>query len=689
MALLDSIRSIFGGRNTPPSELAQVNVRGWQQPPNRSAQEVLSLSQRSIALLKPTSKIRDAVQRVAFTATVDGEPAPEKSVLHQVLTRPNAVMSGPACRALEVLWLDLLGESFAVVTRSESGGVDYMPVPPTWVTLELGEPKPYKIRLGDLDYRFSMDEVVHMRRLNPMDPYGRGVGLGLAAIDEVETEEYAAKFAKSFFYNRAAPEYLIALDGGAHTGALVAQAQAKFDEENRGFARAWRTKIMGGTSVSVHQLTSQFDKLNMVDFRRALQDFVRELYGVPPELFGQLESSNRATITAALEIFGMLVVNPRCSFLCDEYNTKLIPRLEALGFGVGRELVEYKSAVPRDRDFTLEVMGKRPEAFTVNEWREVAGLKPRQDGDVYLRQADHWEAVDASDIISVTPIKAATPPPLPSSLKGLPTDRPVLRLIKQAPADLELILRELQPERMRSVIYEEGQQTLVAWAQRESEATKAPIPDTITLNPFVTRYLDEHALASVKEIDTTTRNAMRAALIDGVRAGEGTALLIKRLRELPEMSRERAELIARTEVGRAANAGKHAAYSLNPAIDYKRWVATSGSRTRPAHMELSGQIKAVDQPFTYGIQTAMYPGGWGSAAMDARCRCTIAAHFIEDETLSIDQLITKDTAQANAFDEALKSTDERMTRLVYDALQAQLEQDIIPAIRRVYGQEAA
>ena len=65
-------------------------------------------------------------------------------------------------------------------------------------------------------------------------------------------------------------------------------------------------------------------------------------------------------------------------------------------------------------------MGKRPEAFTVNEWREVAGLKPRQDGDVYLRQADHWEAVDASDIISVTPIRSGYAPTPPSSLKGLP-----------------------------------------------------------------------------------------------------------------------------------------------------------------------------------------------------------------------------------------------------------------------------
>ena len=80
---------------------------------------------------------------------------------------------------------------------------------------------------------------------------------------------------------------------------------------------------------------------------------------------------------------------------------------------------------------------------------------------------------------------------------------------------------------MRSVIYEEGRQTLVAWAQRESEATTSADPDSVTLNPSVTRYLDGTHWPGVKGSATDAATPLRAALIDGVRAGEGPRCLIE------------------------------------------------------------------------------------------------------------------------------------------------------------------
>lgn len=691
MAILDSLRRLFGRNPTPPPGLSGDGalVRGHREPPDNGAAGVLSLANTSIALAKPISKIRESIQQVSFYVTKEGEQVSEGAV-HELLRRPNSSMSGAACRALEVMYLDLLGESFAVIREGEDG-LEYMPVPPTWVEILPGEALPYKIRLGSVDFRFSADEVVHYRRLNASDPYGRGVGLGQVAVDEAESEEYASKYAKSFFYNSARPEHLIVLDPGEYGQDAVQQAQAKFDEVNRGFSAAWRTYVVGGAKIDVKQLTSQFKDLNMVEFRRAQQDFVRELYGIPPEVFGQLESSNRATVTMALEIYGRAVIDPRCSFLSSEYNAKLIPRLELMGYDVAGEAVEFKSSVPRDREFALTVMQSRPEAFTLNEWRILAGERARDDGNVYLRKADEWEVIEAADIISMTPLKA-TPPPIPR--KRLPTDGSMrLRIVSndKGASDIELIMRELEPERIEYPLYAAAQTTLKEWARAEylRTAQEQGAPSDSILNPFVTRYLDEYGAESVKEINATTRAAIKAQLIEGVRAGEGSRQLAARLRDMPDMDRSRAELIARTETARAANAGKLTAYKLNPAVQYKRWVATSGARTRPQHQQLSGQIRAVDMPFEYGGMTAMHPGGWGTAAMDARCRCTIVAHFPEDMELALKDQIKADSESAEAFDAALKSADEALTLAIYDALQAQLNDDIIPAIYRVLGQEAA
>lgn len=48
-----------------------------------------------------------------------------------------------------------------------------------------------------------------MRDLNPYDPFGRGLGQSEPLADEIEIDEYAAKFQKNFFLNDATPATII------------------------------------------------------------------------------------------------------------------------------------------------------------------------------------------------------------------------------------------------------------------------------------------------------------------------------------------------------------------------------------------------------------------------------------------------------------------------------------------------
>lgn len=55
----------------------------------------------------------------------------------------------------------------------------------------------------------------------------------------------------------------------------------------------------------------------------------------------------------------------------------------------------------------------------------------------------------------------------------------------------------------------------------------------------------------------------------------------------------------------------------------RQWDSTLDKRTRPAHRELDGQLREMDQPFEYMGHTAMYPGGFGVAKLDINCRCVL------------------------------------------------------------------
>lgn len=86
----------------------------------------------------------------------------------------------------------------------------------------------------------------------------------------------------------------------------------------------------------------------------------------------------------------------------------------------------------------------------------------------------------------------------------------------------------------------------------------------------------------------------------------------------------RRELIARTELTHAANAGTH---SLGKEWGAKKhsWLATGDDRTRDSHRNASGQSRNIDEPFNVGGYKMMYPGdtSLGAPVSEiADCRCT-------------------------------------------------------------------
>ena len=155
-------------------------------------------------------------------------------------------------------------------------------------------------------------------------------------------------------------------------------------------------------------------------------------------------------------------------------------------------------------------------------------------------------------------------------------------------------------------------------------------------------YLDKKGLTKlVKDITDTTKEQIRRFLIKSQEENLTLPESVKLLQK-SGITNYRAELIARTETGRAANLGSVVGAVSTGLVTDKMWISTIDSRTRrtpPAefdHLEMDGVTIPMDDYFTLyskngGAELMLHPcDDNGSAANVCNCRCTIGYQVKRD-----------------------------------------------------------
>ena len=115
------------------------------------------------------------------------------------------------------------------------------------------------------------------------------------------------------------------------------------------------------------------------------------------------------------------------------------------------------------------------------------------------------------------------------------------------------------------------------------------------------------------------------------------------------------QLIARTEMHSAYNAGRHAAYKRSGVVQKKGWSSMVGDkRTRPWHADANGQEVGLDSPFIVMDEPMMYPGDpAGSPENVIQCRCAeypVTATKSYKKDIIDDAIVDLDTAWDEADD---------------------------------------
>lgn len=386
MAFLDRWkRSTPGGAGSRAYTEGGIMVPRWTTPPERNTQEWIEAFRTNPRLAVIERIAGDLAYAKGKLYRVDEAGEEHELTDHPFLEfwkHPNPLheMSNAALWRLLEIYLKLKGEGYFIIEKDEAGRpAELWPVPTHWVqqTPYLDHPF-YTVRLTSwVIMPVSVDDMFVMKDLNPVDPFRRGLGQAEALADEIETDEYAAKFQKRFFFNDATPNLVIAMPKS--TEEQRKRFRAEWMERFKGVFKSHGVATVNGEAI-INKVGDNMKDMDMVNGRTFLRNAVLEHFGVPREIMGITESSNRATSEAAQYIYAQNVLMPSLLRREEAINEQIIPLF-------GPDLVwHFEDIVPRNQEFdkAKAMDGWNAGLMTRDEARELLDLPPDPvGGNVY------------------------------------------------------------------------------------------------------------------------------------------------------------------------------------------------------------------------------------------------------------------------------------------------------------------
>lgn len=300
--------------------------------------------------------------------------AVEAGELRQLTTHPmldlldnfNTFHTGLSGRRVTMQHMDLTGEAFWLIERDARGmPIALWPIPPNWVKSTPTVRRPtFRVSFRAWQGEIPATEFVWFNELDPANPYGRGSGTSQALGDELETDEYAARHAKAFFFNRARPDLIVSpKNDESMEDHEVRRLEEGWTRASSGFWRGFKPFFLR-RAVDVKEIDQSFRAQQFIQLREFERNTCIQVFGVSPEIFGIVAGgANRATIKVAEYIYGKRVLVPRLEQMRATLQERLIPEFDE------RLIANYTSPVGADEEQALEAAKAAPWALTIDEWR--------------------------------------------------------------------------------------------------------------------------------------------------------------------------------------------------------------------------------------------------------------------------------------------------------------------------------
>lgn len=305
--------------------------------------------------------------------------------LINLLNRPNPVHTGYKLRVITQVYIELCGECFWIIERDTSTGrpCALWPIPPHWVEeLPDNEDKTFVCKLKGRPVKVPRQDMVWFQEINPYDPYGRGLGPAMAATDEINADELAAKQNLRFMYNGARPDIMMILKGKLRNPLDARRIKENWYSEYGGVWNQYKMALVEGDVADVKPLSTKPKDMEFTQLRQNARNTIVGSWGMPPSVIGIVEDVNRANAESGEYVFGKWIVYPRLIAFQDVITSDLVTQYpDYQGCWM-----EHSDPVPDNRAARAMEMLQAMQvgSITYNEHRESLGLRPDPNGNVYL-----------------------------------------------------------------------------------------------------------------------------------------------------------------------------------------------------------------------------------------------------------------------------------------------------------------
>lgn len=299
--------------------------------------------------------------------------------------QPNRWHQSAELFGLMAAYLKLTGSCYLIKVEG-AAGPELLPIPKHHI--EEPDTRSGKWRLEDgntplLGQSFDRDELVIIHEPSLLDPFMKGRGSGQSVGSDADIHDAAAEHTASTLENRARPDLLVSIPGA--NKKQVDRFRNSMRQKHGGPGNSGKLEVFGSKGLTTEALNTSFDELGLTDLRRHSAQVIRQVFGIPPSIVGDVSDTNRATAETEEYLFKKNVVRPLVRKIIEALNEQFVK----VDLGENLELTHGK-IVPEDRRFVAQLMTDIPQAFRVDEARQLAGFEPMDgaEGEQTLAEAD-------------------------------------------------------------------------------------------------------------------------------------------------------------------------------------------------------------------------------------------------------------------------------------------------------------
>lgn len=515
---------------------------------------------------------------------------------------------------------------------------------------------------------FGKREIVWLEK-SPVshDQYGRSAVENL--VDTLQSLIYSITYNLEYFEDNNVPKGFINLPGANTQGLKDFQdrwndIQLVRDNKSGRIRKSFhRVPITNSPNASFQNVQFSAQELQLIDSQKWFSSLVWSMFGVTPSELGFTEDSNRATEIAQSRVFKRRAVLPLLTILEYYINKEIISEWEYDDvefkfntFDVEEEIVKYGlyqtqvntkirtiNEIRKDEGLDEVAWGDGPASMQselgIDPEQEFSsngneGDKPKTKKDE-IRQDANKKALSAQGTIgNVTLGENELIAALNKKLDRV--EKIIIEMIRQEvkrdrlsqikTKSLDDIskrieehfdFRDMENEIMKSVEEMFNQGWNESEDKLEEDAVQPEVHIRARANQEQIKFIQAMTFGNIIGASNDFKNKLRQELQRAMINGDGVGVIVKNVRKVFDITRNRAKTIVRTELIGAFNQGTLQAMKSSGVVKTKTWLAILDDRTCPICERLHLKTVGINEQFKDRA------GAWEAPTSHPNCRCRL------------------------------------------------------------------